>query len=115
MPSRSELGERFEQAAAAYLRDQGWTIVTRRWRGGGGELDLVAVEGETLVFVEVKASFAPGFSPEANLGPTKRRRIASAAHAYLAAMGESEDRPCRVDLIAFDGEGMRHYRDILAG
>lgn len=88
--------------------------MTRRWWGGGGELDIVALDEDTIVFVEVKASLAPGFSPEANLGPIKRQRIASAAHAYLAEMGESEDRLCRVDLIAFDAEGMRHHRDVLA-
>lgn len=114
MPSRSELGAKFERIAADYLRDQGWTIVTRRWRGGGGELDLVAVEGEILVFVEVKASMAPGFAPEENMGTVKQRRLAGAMAAYLDSVGESEDRPCRLDLIAFDSEGMRHHRDIFS-
>ncbi|RYG46628.1 YraN family protein [bacterium] len=114
VPSRSELGARFERVAADYLRDRGWTIVTRRWRGGGGELDLIALDGDTLVFVEVKASFAPGFAPEDQIGEVKRRRIAAAIRAYLVDVGESEDRPMRLDLIAFDGEGMRHVVDILS-
>ena len=52
---RREFGQRGERTAERVLRRAGLTILARNWRAAGGELDLAALEGETLVFVEVKA------------------------------------------------------------
>jgi len=55
MPTpKRQLGDRGEQAATAYLEQCGYTIVTRNWRCRYGEIDLVARDGEQLVFVEVR-------------------------------------------------------------
>jgi putative endonuclease len=80
------LGERGERVAAAHLRRQGLRIVARRSRVRYGEIDLVAVEGRTVVFVEVKTRRsdrhgAPALAVDAH----RRRRLTRAATAYLKA------------------------------
>jgi putative endonuclease len=66
------LGQRSERAAERYLRHKGYKIVARRERGRLGELDLVAVDGRTVVFIEVKTrtSHSAGHPAEA-VGPDK--------------------------------------------
>jgi putative endonuclease len=76
-------GKRGETAAAWLLRLKGYRILARDLRIGPGEVDIVALRGRTLAFVEVKAR------PDADLaklaiGPAQRRRIAGAASAFLA-------------------------------
>lgn len=91
-----------EDAAAAYLRGQGWTVLARNFRTRFGELDLIADDGCALVFVEVKArrSLAAGLPQEA-VHADKRRRVRRMAQAYLAAAPPSlRARPARFDVIA---------------
>jgi putative endonuclease len=78
------LGQRGERAAARYLRRQGYKIVGRGERDHFGELDLVAVDGRTVVFVEVKTrtSHEAGHPAEA-VGPEKQKRLTRLALAYL--------------------------------
>jgi putative endonuclease len=72
-----------EAAAARYLIRRGWTIVARRWKGGGGEIDLVARRGRLLIFVEVKTRARPDAGDEpVRIG--QQRRLRYAAQAYLA-------------------------------
>jgi putative endonuclease len=86
-PGRSaKLGEKGEWAARRFLRRKGMAIVERSMRNAFGEIDLVAVDGRTVVFVEVKtrASDIAGEPAEA-VDDDKQRRITSAALAYLRA------------------------------
>ena len=94
------LGERGENAAAKFLRRRGMKIVARRSRSRVGELDLVAVDGHTLVFVEVKtrASDAKG-SAAAAVDERKQRQLTRAALAFLKAKGLLE-YPSRFDVVA---------------
>jgi putative endonuclease len=72
-----------EAATARYLIRRGWTIVARRWRGGGGEIDLVARRGRMLVFVEVKTRARPDTGDQpVSLG--QQRRLRRAVETYLA-------------------------------
>lgn len=84
---RRRLGDRGERYAARYLRRRGMKIVGRQERAAGGELDLVAVEGRTVVFVEVKTRRLPGDErpehPLEAITSAKQRRIIRAAMAYL--------------------------------
>lgn len=79
------LGERGEDIATAYLKGLKFTIVERNFRCKGGEVDIIAREGKTLVFVEVKTrrnlSFGP---PQSALTPFKQRQISKAALTWLA-------------------------------
>ncbi len=78
------LGARGERAAERFLRRLRYKIIARRERGRLGELDLVAVDGRTIVFVEVKTrrSHDKGHPAEA-VGPQKQQRLTRLALAYL--------------------------------
>lgn len=96
---RQLAGSAAEDLAARYLEDQGLAIVDRNWRCRAGEIDLVAREGATLVFVEVRlrTSAAFGGAP-ASVDAHKQRRILAAARQYLAG----RDVACRCDVIVLD-------------
>lgn len=112
MPDLRRVGRESEDRAAEYLVSQGFTIVTRRAANRFGEIDLVALEDDVLVFVEVKQRLAEGYVPEEALGPGKAATLKRAAQRYLDEMGEPE-RAFRFDLIAIDRDGLRHHRDVL--
>lgn len=103
---RRERGRRGEQAAERVLRRAGLIILARNWRAAGGELDLAAMDGNTLVFVEVKAraaAFDPAHRP---VSRPQRRRIARAARAFRGRFGVRE-LPFRFDLITITGDPRR--------
>src|SRR5262249_22702166 len=72
-----------EISAAGYLRKQGYRVVASGFRVREGEVDLVAWDGDVLVFIEVKSRRSTD-PPESAVGLRKRRRILSAARAYIA-------------------------------
>lgn len=84
------LGDRGEKAAEAFLRRKGYSIISRSYRCPLGEIDLVARDGETIVFVEVKgrrtARFGSGLEAVTR---AKQRRIARVAAHYLVRFGLS--------------------------
>ena len=81
------LGRAGERAAARYLELCGCRILARNARTFGGELDIVALDGGVLLFVEVKTlREKPGFSPIGNLSPAQRRRNRRAAMHYMALL-----------------------------
>jgi len=93
------LGARGERYAARYLRRQGMKIVGRQVRMDEGELDLVAVEGRTVVFVEVKTRRSLAFGPpKLAVHFRKQRQIVRAAEWFLAAR-RLTDVPCRFDVL----------------
>lgn len=110
MPNFRHLGREAEDRAAEYLLEQGFTIVTRRYKARRGEIDLVALDGDVLVFVEVKCRRGPSDSPEAAIDEAKVNRLAEAAAEY-AARFDCERRAARFDLIAVTPDALRHYRD----
>ncbi|MEX2171212.1 MAG: YraN family protein [Pirellulales bacterium] len=94
------LGLRGERHAARYLRRKGYKIVARGTRSRRGELDLVAVDGRTVVFVEVKTRrHAWDESPAVAVGDEKQRRIARAALIFLKRHGLLE-HAARFDVVA---------------
>jgi putative endonuclease len=99
------LGDRGERAAARYLRRRGLRVLARGYRTRYGEIDLIARDGDTLVFVEVKAR-RRGVPAEA-VTAEKQRRITLAALHFLRKHGLLEVR-CRFDVVAIvwpDGRG----------
>ncbi len=87
--ARQRLGRRAEDLVANRLRASGWRLVERNARTRTGELDLIALDGSTLVFVEVKAGRAGSehgpVAPAHSVGPRKRARIRRLAREWLAA------------------------------
>lgn len=89
MPTRNELGAHGERIAAAYLTSAGLRVLERNWRCREGELDIVARDGDALVFCEVKTRRGVGFgSPAEAVTPSKQRRLRTLAHRWLAAHDE---------------------------
>ena len=103
-------GPRSEDRACDYLRAQGYRLLARNWRVSRGEIDIIAREGETLVFVEVKARSGKGFGgPEAAVHPAKQRRLIEAARAFIAET--ACELPMRFDVVAVEGDSIRLHRD----
>ena len=98
---RHHLGRVGEDAAAAHMQRLGYTIVARNHRTRFGELDLICLGEETLVFVEVKTRRGRG-QPWDALGPAKQARVRRMAAGYLA---EVPDRP-RAENLRFDAIGV---------
>jgi putative endonuclease len=105
-----ELGRRGEQLAAEHLRAQGYKLLASNFRIGVGrnrrgavvqaEIDLVAYEGRTLCFVEVKTRASDRFAaPEANVDLRKQRQVTRAARAYRRMLGLAS-APYRYDVIS---------------
>lgn len=90
-----------ETAAARYLESQGFEIVARNAVTKVGEIDLVAREGETLCFVEIKARSSDRYGPAIGaVNAPKQRRLARAAAMYLAL--HRWNGPCRFDVLGLD-------------
>jgi putative endonuclease len=103
------LGETGENLACEELARRGYAIVARRYRRRGGEIDVVALDGSTVVFIEVKTRAGGAFGGAAEaVTPGKQRRIAAVAADFLARH-RLEDRACRFDVVAVDvgGDGPR--------
>lgn len=112
--ARRARGDTAEDLACRHLEGSGCTIVERNFRTKGGEIDIVAREGDVLVFVEVRSREDAGFgTPEESVTPAKRRRIVAAARRYLSSVPPSSWREARFDVIAIEGAGnaavLRHY------
>ena len=99
---RKKLGDRGESLAACFLEAKGFGILERNYRCPVGEVDLVAQEGECLVFVEVRSRSSDAFgTPEESITQEKRQRLAQVAECYLAERGSSLPA-WRIDLVAVD-------------
>jgi putative endonuclease len=97
---RLSLGRWGEEEAATFLARQGMKIVARNVRTPVGEIDLVARQGKTLVFIEVKTRRGVGFgTPQEAVGRTKQRQILRAAQWYLAD-GRGRGLQPRFDVVA---------------
>lgn len=91
-------------------------VVARNFRGRGGEIDIVARDGDVLVFVEVRFREEDEFgAPEETVTPVKRGRIVSAARAYLSTISPADWKEARFDVAAVEGSGeaavIRYYRN----
>lgn len=105
MAEHNELGKWGEELAAKYLEQKGYVIRDRDWRQGKLDLDIVAVadDGETVVFVEVKARKINAFGqPEQAVDAKKIKRLARAADSYVKSLGVSA--PLRFDIVSIIGD-----------
>jgi putative endonuclease len=111
-----ELGRLGEEFAVNYLTKKSYRIVDRGFRLFRGEIDIIAYEGQTLVFVEVKTRMDTEFgAPEEYVTPAKQRQIRKIAEGYLAIKALA-DIECRFDVISLlcdenEGFQIQHFRD----
>jgi putative endonuclease len=104
---RADIGRSAEDAAAALLLGMGMSIVERNFRAKVGEIDLVARDGDEIVFVEVRARASAAFGgAAASVGGAKRRKLIKAASLWLQARAWTG--PCRFDVIAVDAGRAEH-------
>ena len=113
-----ELGCLGEDLAAKHLAALGWAVLERNVRLPGGEIDLVAREGDELVLVEVRTRSESRLQEASDtVGPEKLRRLVRAGRTYVALRGY--DGFWRIDLVALDrtpsGWNLTHLRDLTAG
>ena len=100
---RRSIGQKGESAAEQYLRRKGYRIVARNLRSSVGELDLVAEDGQVLVFVEVKARRTDTFGGAIYaVHRRKQEKLIHLAALYLARH-HIKDRPCRFDVVLLQG------------
>jgi len=93
-------GARAEDICATLLRGAGLRILARNWRCRVGEIDLVAVDGDTLVFAEVRLRRGAAFGGAAeSVTAAKRARLVAAARHYLAGRPQVA---CRFDVLLLD-------------
>jgi putative endonuclease len=106
--TRRVTGSRGEEEAARFLTRSGYAIVEKNVRTRAGEIDLVAREGKTLVFVEVKTlrDLVTGDPPHAAVNTRKQNRLGKLAHGYLK-LKRIRHTPCRFDVVSviFNDEG----------
>lgn len=99
-------GAEAEDHALRALQRQGLKLVARNARFRGGELDLVMLEGNTLVVVEVRLRTNPHYGSAAeSVDRRKQQRIILAAQLFLAAHPEHAQRALRFDVVTLDGAG----------
>ncbi len=107
-----EKGSRYEKRAAAYLTKQGFEILEKNYRCRLGEIDIIAMDGSYLCFVEVKyrSSNTAGYPAEA-VGAAKQRKIYQTALVYLKQHQLPLNTPCRFDVAAVTGEAVFYIKN----
>ena len=108
------LGQMGEKLAHKHLKKRGYKILARNYLCPVGEVDLIALDGETLVFVEVKTmQAAGGIDPVEQLHARKQAQVRRAARLFISAK-QAEDMPARFDVVAItlDPEGQPQIEHI---
>ncbi|GAB3310737.1 YraN family protein [Haliea atlantica] len=96
-------GREYEERAARWLLARGWQILCRNFLCRAGELDLVALDGSCLVFVEVRARSHPGYGgAAASVDRRKQRKLQRAAAVFLRRHPHYAKLACRFDVIAWE-------------
>ncbi|MHC6224146.1 YraN family protein [Pseudomonas sp. X10] len=109
MPQTSPLsaGQAAERQALEYLQEQGLRLLTQNWRCKGGELDLVMLDSDTVVFVEVRYRLHADFGGAlGSIDGRKQKRLVLAANLFLQKESRWANHPCRFDVVAL--QGSRH-------
>jgi len=112
---RQRVGKEGEETAARYLENKGYFIVERNFRSIHGEIDIIAKDGQMLVFVEVKTNIRGGFgNPEERVDYKKQVKLGQVAAEYLQTSG-LENIDCRFDVVAVSRTGgktkIKHIED----
>jgi putative endonuclease len=111
-----DLGKSGENIAHNYLKDNKYKIIARSYRLFRGEIDIIASDQKTLVFVEVKTRKSTDYGfPEESVTPSKQRQIRKIAQGFLAK-NNLQDVECRFDVISLsfdekEGYSIRHIKN----
>ena len=104
----SQIGRLAEDKAVDLLKKKGYRIIERNFRTKSGEIDIIAEDGNTVVFVEVRFRKNKAFgTPEETIDQKKIKKIILTANRYIS-MKNLTGKDIRFDVIAVDTEGIRH-------
>ena len=99
-----DTGAAFEQRASAELERAGLKLLARNYTPRHGELDLVMLDGDTVAFVEVRYRERAGHGDAlASITRSKQDKLIRTAQLWLAAHPQHAQRPCRFDVVSYDG------------
>ena len=114
--NKRQLGTDYEILACKYLEDKGYKIIERNYRCYKGEIDIIAKDGDYIVFVEVKyrTKNSFGYSAEA-VNVHKQQIIYKVAQNYLCRYYKNIEPPCRFDVIAIDDMNINHIFNAFGG
>jgi putative endonuclease len=111
-----ELGKSGEDVAIKYLKKKKYKVIVKGFRFLRGEIDIIAYDGDTLVFIEVKTRQNTRFGqPEESVTPAKRKQLRRVAEGYLLRE-HIRDVECRFDVLSLsydelEGYSVRHIKD----
>ncbi len=108
---RKSKGKAAEEKAASFLKSLGYQVIERNFRARFGEIDIIAKDGNTLVFVEVRSKSYSSFgTPEETVSKTKARKIVKTAEFYIQIKNPSfED--VRFDIISILHNNISHIKN----
>lgn len=114
--NKRRLGTDYEGKACEYLKGNGYEILCRNFRSKKGEIDIIALDNDVLVFVEVKfrQSNTYGYSSEA-VNLKKQTVIYRVAEGYLSYNKQYEGMTCRFDVVGFDNGKITHIKNAFGG
>jgi len=108
---RQKAGREAEEQALEHLRQHGMTLLARNWLCKRGELDLVMLDGDTVVFVEVRYRLHSGWGGAlASVDARKREKLVFAAQYFLLKESRWSQSPCRFDVVALEGTASQATR-----
>lgn len=111
MRTNHEIGQQYEQMAAEYLRGLGYEILEQNYRCRQGEVDIIAADGDCIVFCEVKYRKNVNCgSPGEAVTVEKQRKISRTALYYLYQKNMTE-QACRFDVIGITKDEIYHYKN----
>ena len=105
-------GKNYEQKAAAYLQEQGMSLLTTNYRCRQGEIDIIGIHQDCLVFVEVKyRKDEKSGMPEEAVGVSKQRKICRVSDYFRVSNRQYGQMQVRYDVVAITGEQIKWYQD----
>ncbi|MCS7028764.1 MAG: YraN family protein [Bacteroidia bacterium] len=116
MAKHLEKGKQGEELACQYLLEQGYEILLRNWKWEKAEIDIIALEGQELVFVEVRLRTHAQDSPELSISPKKASLLCAAASFFVDFCMDRNYSSVRFDVIGIQMKNnvphIKHYKDV---
>ena len=112
-PEKKEIGQKGENLAADYLQNAGYTVLERNYRCKLGEIDIIARDNDTLVFIEVRSRSSLAFGlPQESINRRKRHQISKVALEYMIRR-KLKNIPARFEVVAVSFEGRKEKVDLI--
>ena len=109
--NRREIGTEYEKKAGAYLEGQGYEVLEYNYRCRMGEIDIIAIDGEYLVFCEVKYRSDSGSGHPAEAVDYRKQRVISKCALYYIMLHGLQDISCRFDVVSIEDNVITLYKN----